>query len=324
MSVRKIAAATGVPKSTVQDHLKAPTSRTRAKSQRGRRHKIDTDTIEKMIASLQGHYNERIKPWHILRRDWKLNCTDQTLANAFARHGFHKCKACQKGIMSPLNIARRQEFAEIHKDKDEDYWKRVVFTDEIHFARNNRSVDYVIRAPGQRFCSDCIQIRRQKTKTEYSVWAAVGWNFKSPLIFYGKTGIQGGFTGEDYLRDCLKGFIEPTFAQACNKHRILQEDNDGAHGTKTNNNPNAIWKQEHYINCLKWPPQSPDLSPIENVWRILKSRVRARNAHNKVELRSIILEEWDRITQDEINALIESMPTRIKICRLRKGFSTPF
>ena len=86
MSVRKIAAATGVPKSTVQDHLKAPTSRTRAKSQRGRKYKIDADTIEKMTASLQGHYNERIKPWYILRRDWKLNCTDQTLANAFARH----------------------------------------------------------------------------------------------------------------------------------------------------------------------------------------------------------------------------------------------
>ena len=76
--------------------------------------------------------------------------------------------------MSPLNIARRQEFAEIHKDKDEEYWKRVVFTDEILLARKNQSVDYVIRAPRQRFCSDCIQIRRQKTKTEYSVWAAVG------------------------------------------------------------------------------------------------------------------------------------------------------
>lgn len=62
MSVRKIATVTGIPKSTVHDNLKAPTSRTRTKSQRGRKHKIDTDTIEKMIASLQGHYNERIKP----------------------------------------------------------------------------------------------------------------------------------------------------------------------------------------------------------------------------------------------------------------------
>lgn len=45
----------------------------------------------------------------------------------------------------------------MHKDKDEDYWKQVVFTDGVHFAWNNRSVDFVIRAPGQRFCSDCIK-----------------------------------------------------------------------------------------------------------------------------------------------------------------------
>jgi hypothetical protein len=226
--------------------------------------------------------------------------------------------------MSPLNISRCQEFCKEHIHKSIDFWKRVVFTDEIHFARNNRSVDYVIRGPSQRFCSDCIQVRRQTTKVEYSVWAAVGWNFKSPLIFYNKSGIRGGFTGEDYLQDCLKGFIGPTFAQGHNRHRILQEDNDGAHGTKTRNNPNAIWKQEHNLECLKWPPQSPDLSPIENVWRILKSRVRARNARNRDELRSFILEEWDNITQEEINTLILTVPDRIISCKLRGGFSTPY
>ena len=66
--------------------------------------------------------------------------------------------------MSPLNIARRQEFAEIHKDKDEEYWKQVIFTDEIHFARNNRSVDYVIRAPGQRFAATAFRYVDRKQR----------------------------------------------------------------------------------------------------------------------------------------------------------------
>jgi len=225
MSVRKISTATGIPKSTVHDQLKASTSRTREKRKRGRKHKIDDDTIHKMIASLQGHYKERVKHWSELRSDWGLDCTDQTLSNAFQRYGYHKCKACQKGLISPLNIARRHEFAQAHTETSIDFWKRVVFTDELHFARNNRSVDYVIRAPGQRFCSDCIQVRRQTTNVEYSVWGAVGWNFKSPLIFYGKTGLRGGFTGEDYLRDCLEGFVGPVFAEGRNRNRILQEDN---------------------------------------------------------------------------------------------------
>ncbi|KFY61561.1 hypothetical protein V497_02874 [Pseudogymnoascus sp. VKM F-4516 (FW-969)] len=141
-SERQIAVATGIPKSTVHDHLTLPTSRTYRP--RGRKTKIDSDTIEKMITSLQGHYNERSKPWSKLREQWKLDCTDQTLANAFARHGYYKCKACQKGYMSPQNIARRIRFCDEHIHKSIDWWKRIVFTDELHFARNNRSIDYVI------------------------------------------------------------------------------------------------------------------------------------------------------------------------------------
>ena len=201
-SERQIAAATGIPKSTVHDHLSLPTSRTYRP--RGCKTKIDSDTIEKMIASLQGHYNERIKPWSKLREQWDLNCTDQTLANAFARHGYYKYKACQKGYISPQNITRRLRFCEEHIYKSIDWWKRVVFTDELHFARNNRSVDYVIRQPGQRFYSDCIQVQCQKTKIEWLVWGAVRWNFKSPLIFYSKSGLNGGFTGVDYLHDVLE------------------------------------------------------------------------------------------------------------------------
>ena len=57
---------------------------------------------------------------------------------------------------------------------------------------------------------------------------------------------------------------------------------------------------------------------------ILKGRVRSRNARSKEELKQFILEEWDKITQEEINALILTMPDRIISCKNRKGFSTPY
>jgi len=42
----------------------------------------------------------------------------------------------------------------------------------------------------------------------------------------------------------------------------------------------AEWKAENNLRCLSWPPQSPDLNPIENVWRDVKlglKQLRPRN-----------------------------------------------
>jgi transposase len=66
-SERQVAAATGIPKSTVHDHLSRLTSRTYR--QRGRKAKISISTIEKMIKALKGHYKERVKLWAELRED---------------------------------------------------------------------------------------------------------------------------------------------------------------------------------------------------------------------------------------------------------------
>ncbi|KFY80303.1 hypothetical protein V499_00821 [Pseudogymnoascus sp. VKM F-103] len=99
-SIRQIAQRTGIPKSTVFDHISAPTSRTAAKRETGRNYKFDSDTIDKMIASLQGHYNERIKPWATLVKEWNLSISARTLAREFDTRGYHKCKACQRALLA--------------------------------------------------------------------------------------------------------------------------------------------------------------------------------------------------------------------------------
>jgi transposase len=33
------------------------------------------------------------------------------------------------------------------------------------------------------------------------------------------------------------------------------------------------WKTENDIPTLEWPPQSPDLNIIENVWKVIKTKV---------------------------------------------------
>ncbi len=77
-----------------------------------------------------------------------------------------------------------------------------------------------------------------------------------------------------------------------------------------------------------WPSQSPDLSPIEMMWRILKSRVKLHRSSSREELKKAIQEEWDAITLNEINNYILGgkyhMNKRMNQYYGRNGYSTQY
>ncbi len=88
-------------------------------------------------------------------------------------------------------------------------------------------------------------------------------------------------------------------------HFIFQEDNDGSHGTRSKENITRYTKDEMELDFIDdWPANLPDLNPIKNIWRILKSRVKLHKATTYQELEDALYQEWDKITLDEINECI--------------------
>ena len=113
--------------------------------------------------------------------------------------------------------------------------------------------------------------------------------------------------------------ILPIYLKAINKARIyysrrgiLQEDNDGSHGTRSENNKALEAKIKAWVELLKHPANSPDLNPIEAIWNILKQRVCRHFWATRAELKAVILEEWGKITIEEVRARIRDMPERCK------------
>ncbi|KAI4892133.1 hypothetical protein NFI96_002195 [Prochilodus magdalenae] len=75
---------------------------------------------------------------------------------------------------------------------------------------------------------------------------------------------------------------------------VFQHDNDPKHTAKATKE----WLRKKHIKVMEWPSQSPDLYPIENLWRELKVRVAKRQPLNLNDLEMICKEEWTKISPD--------------------------
>ena len=66
---------------------------------------------------------------------------------------------------------------------------------------------------------------------------------------------------------------------------------------------------------VTWPPRSPDLSPIENAWSVLKRRVMQRAPRTIEQLRRHAQAEWRVIVADTgyMDALFGSMKKRLRL-----------
>ena len=75
---------------------------------------------------------------------------------------------------------------------------------------------------------------------------------------------------------------------------------------------------------LDWPSNSPDLNPIEHVWKLLKDKVKKKNIYNTEDFKKIILNEWKAININIINSLINSMQNRINEVIKNNGNNTSY
>ncbi len=94
---------------------------------------------------------------------------------------------------------------------------------------------------------------------------------------------------------------------------VFQHDNDSKHMAKATKE----W-------LLEWPSQSPDLNPIENLWRELKVWVAKRQPRNLNDLERICKEEWDKIPPEMCANLVANYKKHLTSVIANKGFATNY
>lgn len=66
------------------------------------------------------------------------------------------------------------------------------------------------------------------------------------------------------------------------------------------------------VRTIAWPPNSPDLNIIENMWSIVQARVNKRVINNFEDFKVALEEEWNAVPLHEIRRLFDCIPNRLK------------
>ncbi len=101
---------------------------------------------------------------------------------------------------------------------------------------------------------------------------------------------------------------------------IFQQDLAPAHTAKVTKS----WFNDHGVTVLDWPANSPDLNPIENLWGIVKRKMRDTRPNNADDLKATVKETWASIPPQQCHKLITSMPRQIEAVIKAKGAPTKY
>jgi hypothetical protein len=103
----------------------------------------------------------------------------------------------------------------------------------------------------------------------------------------------------------------------------LLQDNDPKH---TSNVVRSFLSVHDVEMVQNYPPNSPDLNPIENLWNFHARKVHARKPKNLKELRKFIKEEWYKLSEniEFLRKLISSMKDRLEEVIAVKGWYTHY
>lgn len=275
--------------------------------------KLTEYTLKKIVnKGRQKTLSEITNEWNKVSR---VGVSRMTTLRRLNDLGFKSKMAIKKPLLNNKQRAKRLAWAKLHQHWTVDQWRTVIWSDESRFCVfKNDGPQRVWRQKGEILSPKCT-IPTVKFPASCMMWGSMSANGVGTLI--NVLGSINSWKYQDILGEGLLPLLEPD--QLYHGH-LFQQDLAPAHSSKST----AEWFEEYCIEVLGWPGNSPDLNPIENLWGILKRRVRKHIPTSKPSLLQILDDEWKKITPQDCKNLIDSMPRRIRAVINAKGGPTNY
>ncbi|KAJ8475368.1 hypothetical protein ONZ51_g6604 [Trametes cubensis] len=319
LSISLIHAKTGVSRSQISK-IRSANCPGVQKSKGGRPPLLSPTHVRRATRLVETGQADTATQVHAALKDTFLGCVSvQTIRRALKVSGMRAVTKKKRPQLTKRHRDKRYAFALSKKDWTVEDWKRVVWSDETKINRiGSDGRKWVWKKKGEGLSDQMVEGTLKFGGGSLMVWGCFGWK---------GTGHSCKITGKmdaDLYVEIIEDELRHSFFHwdYNTDDIIFQQDNDPKHTSKK---ATRCFK-ENKINVMEWPPQSPDLNPIEHLWGVLKRKLATypKPPTSMQELWERVQVEWEAISVEECQKLVESMPNRIAAVLKAKGGYTKY
>ncbi len=229
--------------------------------------------------------------------------TKKTIGNTLRREGLKSCSICKVPLLKKAHVQAHLKFA----NDSEENWVKVLWSDETKIELFGINSTRRVWRGRNAACDPKNTIPTVNMEVETLCFGGV-------FLLRGQdncTASKGWWTGPCTVRARALKFKPLKMGRGW----VFQHDNYPKHTAKSTKE----WLKKKHIKVLEWPSQSPDLNPIENLWRELKVQVGKCQPRNLNDSERICKEEWDKIPPEMCANLVVNYKKRLTSVIANKG-----
>ena len=271
-------------------HREFPEDRRKSKSPSKMLKEYHIDFLEEEIEANSDLKNSAMVK--LIKDKYGIEISDSTVRRALHERGYSYIGP----KISPKNTLKEQQkrldWCKRHLNK---YWHKVFFTDETTVYFDNPS--------GLKWVKSDVNYTEHKRKgrgQKLNLWGAISANGKVSLQIF-----EENLNTEKYT-EILSNSLDELREISKSDWIVLQMDNCRVHWSLE-----ALqFYKDNEITVIDWPPYSPDLNPIENLWGFIKAKLGSKK-YLKSQLSSKIISIWEALSDDQIKNYCTSIYDRI-------------